>query len=268
MKIYLKILSVFLAAGCLLPMACKKDVQKTEEIPGASNPVIVQPQNRLVPTSMGTGSAKMTFSYTTDFSLYKIEYGDGSSTILELSASGQPQMFHNYTGAKETAFTQYKVDDKGRIIRGTKYKLTPAGATVLSKFEISYQSDSRIATISYYVTENEREKFKGTEKRVYADNGNLLSELSDSGIVRASYSYDDKNGLFKNVKYHWLFAIEAQNNLFHSSENNISASTYPLAPSDDQSFGYTYNTDQYPETITSQISGTKLSYKVSYKTLK
>jgi hypothetical protein len=265
MKVHLKILTALLFIGCFMPMACKKDNTQTKKITEVNPPVPNQPANKLIPVQMGTGKSKMTFSYTADYSLSKVVYGDGTSAVMEFTTGGVPSYIAHYDGTEASSLTQYKLDNENRIISGKTFNIVDDQYTMTGMFRISYQSNSQISMISYYSSE---EKLLVTENRVYAGNGNLIREQNNTGTVMANYAYDDKNGLFKNVQYGWLFAIEEQNKLFQSGPNNISSCSYPLAAANNLMISYTYNQDNYPETINTQVGGTKLNYKVTYKAIK
>jgi len=265
MKVYLKILTAVLLMVCCMPMACKKDDPYAETIVVVAPPVTSQPENKLIPVQMGTGKSKMTFTYTEDHSLSKIAYGDGTSTVLEFNAFGKPSQLLHYDGEELMYYTQLRLDNAGRISSAKTYSVADDTYQLIAMFNLTYTSDSQISTISYH---NEHAIPITIEKRIYAENGNLIREQNSTGTETANYTYDDKNGLFKNVNYVWLFAIEEQNKLFLSDLNNLSTCDYPLANAGNQHITYTYNQDSYPDVITSQISGIKQSYRVTYKTLK
>jgi len=264
MKIYLKILPAFLALGCCMPMACKKAESQTEKIGVVTPPVISKPEAKLLPLQMGTGKSKMTFSYTSGHALSKIDYGDGTSSVLEFTATGSPSLLTHALGNEIVAYTQFKLDNSGRVIKGSSYTIAGNKDVFAGMFSVTYQSDSKISEISHY---DSKQILLSTDKRIYADNGNLIMEQGVAGVVSANYSYDDKNGLFKNVGFAWLFAIEEQNMLFLSGLNNISSCGYPLKSLNNQSFSYTYNEDGYPESVKFPVNGVATSYKVSYKVL-
>jgi hypothetical protein len=264
MKVYLKILTVFLWTGYCMTMGCKKSDVQALKVDNSKPPLAIVPRNQLIPEQMGTGKTKMTYSYSADYSLCKIVYGDGTSTELEFTADGKPSYLTHYAGDDPTSLTQYKMDTKGQIISGTTYKITEDTYQMLRIFKILYKSDAQINTISYY---DQHETLTKIEKWLYAENGNLIKTQNNDGLITADFSYDDKNGLFKHVKYAWLFAIEEQNNLFQSGQNNISSCSYPSAVTRNQKISYTYNKDNYPENITSEVRAEKLSYKVTYKKL-
>jgi hypothetical protein len=265
MKVYLKILTVLLWAGCCILMGCKKAGPQAQKSDGSQPPVTTQPGNQLIPEQMGTGKSKMTYTYTADYSLCKIGYGDGTSTVLEFTADGKPSLLTHYEGSEPVYLTQYKLGSEGRILSGLSYEIADNIYVKQKSFRILYQSDTQISTINYY---NERDLLIESENRLYAENGNLIKKQDSKGTETENYTYDDKNGLFKNVKYVWLFAIEEQNKLFQSAMNNISSCSYPSSATKNQKITYTYNRDNYPENITSQVGTDKITYKVTYKTIK
>lgn len=264
MKVYLKILTTFLAMACCMPMACKKENPQAGKINELKPPVTIEPESKMIPVQMGTGSSKITFSYTADYSLSKVVYGDGTSSKLEYNAAGQPLLFIHYDGDEIISYVQFKLDNSGRVIKGSRYKTVANADIYVEMFTISYSIDSQVYEISYYTP---KQVLTHTEKRVYAANGNLVREENSNGLLTADNLYDAKNGLFKNAGYGWLFALEEQNRLFLCGPNNISSCSYPAKPVNNQTFSYTYNSTQYPETVKATVNGVTLNYKVAYRSL-
>jgi len=262
MKAYLKILPFYLCIGLSILAACKRNDPAPERSADNKPAVPTLPEKKLVPTQIGTGKSKMSFSYTTNHSLSKIEYGDGTSTVLEFTPGGIPYALVHYDGEEMIAYTEYRLDNANRVIKAANYATTGNVYKKVGSYTFSYSSDLLIAGILYY---NGQEILTNTEERFYEKKGNLIREQNSNAAFTADYLYDDKNGLFKNAGYAWLFVIEEPGKLFLSSLNNISSCTYPSKPANNQTFVYTYNQDQYPETISSVIAGVKLSQKVTYK---
>lgn len=250
--------------ACHLVSACKRHDPAPQKIAEPNPPEAALPGKKLVPTQIGTGKSKLSFSYTKDYSLSKIEYGDGTSTVLEFTPDGNPFDLVHYDAEEMVSYTEYRLDNANRVLKGTAYSTTGNVYKKVGSFTLAYSSDLLISSIRYY---NGQEILTNTEERFYEANGNLKRELNTIAAYTAEYLYDDKNGLFKNVKFAWLYMIEEQNRLFLSSQNNIISCTYPSNTLNNQNFSYTYNQDRYPETVSSVISGVKLSQKVTYKAL-
>jgi hypothetical protein len=262
MKVHIRIMAYCLLLGFSVILACKKTesaIEKTPEVPDAGSDT---QKNALIPIQMGSGKSKMVFSYTENNSLTKIEYGGGTSTVLEYNTAGKPTALMRYKGPELLSFTQYWLDKNGVVVKARKYIVADNEYNDTGNYILTYNTESRLTNISYYDLLN---VLINTSQKYYSASGNLIKDRNSTDVLTTEYVYDDKNGLFKNANYSWLFAIEEENTLFLSCINNIKTCSYALKPGMDQNFSYTYNTDKYPATVTSVSNGITVSYKVTYK---
>ncbi|SEB08906.1 hypothetical protein [Pedobacter hartonius] len=262
MKIHINILAFCLLTGFSVIPACKKAEPQTKAIHDTESPGGTGQEKALIPLQIGTGKSKITFSYTADNSLSKVEYGDGTSTVLKYNTSGKPSALMSYQGLELRSFTQYTLDKDGWVVRANKYLVTDQGYDDAGNDVFTYYTASRLSQISHYNLQN---KLLGTSQKFYSASGNVIRDQNSIDALSAGYLYDEKNGLFKNAGYAWLFAAEDGNKLFFSCINNVRACTYVLKPDLNQSFSYTYNTDGYPATVTSVSNGVTVSSKVTYR---
>lgn len=262
MKIKIKPFKMLLFLGMSLVMGCKKDKTGPENESVGILPVVHEQEKKFLPVQIGTNDPKTLFSYTPDHSLSKIVYKDGKSTVLSYNLNGKPVAFMRYQGSKLISSTEYQLDQNGLIIEGDQFALSGNKLKAFRYYKPTYNASGQLTAISYYDNDD---NLTGTEQKEYDTAGNLVLEKSSSAQQALSYSYDDRKGIFKNVNYAWLFAVEKESGFFLSVTHNIRACNNSQNPADNQSFSYIYNTDQYPETISSAVQGKTTNDKVVYK---
>ncbi|WP_367868580.1 hypothetical protein [Pedobacter sp. WC2423] len=267
MEIHKRCLSISLIflLGCL---GCKKKdepVQSPEIIP----PVVETGNRKLIPVQLGSGKSKIVINYTPLFSILKITHEDGGSIAITYDKMDKPVELERLKNNEPVSGTNYELDEKGRVIKGTTYKIKGNKYTQTGFYDLDYDTNNQVIKVSYFDA-NDR-KIAEQEKK-YNETGSLTFE---KGITNnLNYDYDLKNGLFKQSNYIWLLQLEKENNLFPSGinlflseRNNIQQCNDLLNPGMNQSFNYVFNKDGYPETINSTVDGVKSVIKVVYKEL-
>jgi len=258
MKIQKLSLSILILWGCCFAVCCKKDKAAPKNPVAVSPPEQEQLPGVYVPKKLSTGKANMLFGYTKSGALTKVDYENGDSTVLKYNAEGKPLEFSCYETGKLILTTYYSRNADGWIIKAQTYKVTGKDQVKTGSYTVTY-SGSQIAAILYYNKDN---RLLEEQQYSYTAAGNLTAQKSP--LLTANYSYDLKNGLFKNVGYAWLFALEKENSLFLSGVNNIQNCSYPAESVSNQQLSYTYNTDGYPTAITITALGLSATTKVSY----
>lgn len=263
MKVYTKSAVFLLLAIIGLTAGCKKSNAVLEKTIEVLPPETGSPQKTYLPTQMGTGTTKMQFTYTADQNLTKVQYGDGNIDVLTYNTGGKPSFFEQYTGTKLVHYTEYTLSNDGLVIRGDQFIVDKQKNMVgIGFFTLAYDNSKHLTSISYF---DNGEALIGIQQRTYTSAGNLNSEKNSGGDLISSYLYDDQNGLFKNVNYAWLFAIEKGNSLFLSEVNNVRTYTNLLTPATSQNFTYVYNSNRYPDVISSTTNEKTESSAVTYK---
>lgn len=262
MKIKMKSIQLFLLAGLSLAAGCKKDKTGIENASAAIPPVINHGEKKFIPVQIGTNDPKTLFSYTSARSLSKIEYKDGKSTVMNYDQDGRPLALLRYQGSKLISSTEYQLDKNGVVNRGDQFAVTGTKYKNTGYYILTYNARGQLTGIGYYDTDD---NLTGTQQKNYDAAGNLVSEQSSLAALELNYTYDDRKGIFSNVKYAWLFAAEKESGLFLSVINNIRNCDVPKKPADNMSFNYIYNSDRYPETISTTIQGKTTNDKVIYK---
>lgn len=266
MKIQLKNLLFALALGLSMLLSCKKNEHiidvKTEKPEVIIPPVTELPAKELLPLQFKSGQSTMIFKYKDDHSLSSIAYSSKTRTDLLYSTTGKLIGLQHFDGGQLVSTTELTTDKNGLIILAEHILMEDDQYKPTGYYSLEYNALQQISTISYYDQFN---KLINKQQRNYNPSGKLDNTSWSQPGMNVNFTYDDKNGIFKNLSIAWLFAIEKSDLLFNSGVNNITASTNLLDPDSDQTFRYTYNKDNYPETITSTIKGKASNIQVTYQ---
>ncbi|RAJ22871.1 hypothetical protein [Pedobacter cryoconitis] len=268
MEIYKKCLwigSIFLL-GC---WGCKKK-EEPVHTPETKPPVVEVGTRKLIPVQLGTGKSKVILNYTLQLAIQKITNEDGRAIVITYDQTGKPIELERFKNEEPVSGTSYELDEKGRVITGTTYKIKGSSYMQTGIYELDYNKENQVIKISYFDINNRK---IAEQEKSYNHTGSLTIE---KGITSSSnYDYDLKTGLFKQISYLWLLQLEKENNLFPSGMNlflsgvnNIQLCNNLLSPNMQQSFSYIFNKDGYPETINATIDGVKSAVKVTYQEIK
>lgn len=263
---YLSVLLICL----LLDTGCKKDKASPEiekVIIPAEPPVVSPPIEKMwIPIRLNTGKSSIVFSYSASQALTKIDYGNGDRTEMSYNKEGNPDELARYTNKQLVYLIGYSYDKEGNLSKASMATVTNKGVEQpKGYYSIKYNAGRQPLVITYYANDH---KIIAENQQIFSGSGNLLSENNNLNTILASYAYDTKNGLFKQVKYAWLFALEKEHPLFLSVANNISTLNLSSKTTDKQTFSYTYNSDQYPETIKTVANELNTSTQVLYQEVK
>lgn len=262
MKTNKKILLLLMGVG--LSVSCKKEkpgiLVKTEDSTAVITPLPEEQRKTLVPVQVGSGKSRMIFTYRPDYSLSKIDYADGASTVLNYTKTGLPSSLMRYDrDGKLLLVSEYEPDNQGRIIRSDHYDLQSGDYKLIDYFTLQYTSSLQPAALKYY---DYKGKLLNELQISYSAAGNRIADQLIAGGLQVTYAYDDKNGLFKNAGFAWLLAVEKEHPLFYSLLNNLSTFKSNSDPDENKNFGYTYNADQYPAAISTGTTDSKVTYQV------
>lgn len=243
-----------------LVFSCKKQNSDVSEDGTGSGIGNDSDLHTIVPLQMGSGTAKLSFSYDDAQLLSKIDYADGTSAVLLLNSKKQPDMFKIFNGTQVVGRSEYELNEDGLVIGAAQYTYNKLLSVLVGHFTIEYNSKQQPVRIKNYDTKN---KLLDERIRTYSSAGNLLSEESSAGTC--TYTYDAKNGLFSNAKNSSLFAIETGETLLLSVLNNVTVCSNASNSKANESYSYAYDTRGFPKTISSTKDGKTISTVVSYK---
>lgn len=258
MKIQTKLMIMASIAIGLSFAACKKNAEPLA-LPADEGPIS---KTDYLPTQIGSGKSKITFSYTKSNVLSKITYGNGSSIELQYTKDGIPYLLSNYEGDKRKSYVAYVADAKGRIIRANEYVTEGKSENATGHYQFNYNTSGDVNTISFY---DIAEHLKYSLLLDYDEQGNVTRERNSVTSAITDYSYDDRKGLLCQAEYVWLFALEDPNIFLLSRKNNLKSGR--KSGGSNQQFSYTYNNDQYPSQVAIDLDGNTQKVQVEYRKL-
>lgn len=187
--------------------------------------------NKLTSVDYGDGSRNV-YTYNEDGYLVKDEYFDGG--LLNASVALEYNSDEKIASYTETFFEDSGLDDR-------QYRHTYThnnNGTITSTVEVNY--------------DNNGFEFDRTETIVL--NGKNIAEISDDEGYTITYTYDNKNGTYKNIHAIEILNILSENEfgaIIFGNTNNITSyveTDETLSDNYNETFEYTYNAEDYPLT--------------------
>ena len=261
MEIFKKRTLVMVLVAFTLTTSCKKTVT----VETAEEELTIPPEEStepmsLLPVKIATDQSEMRFSYKGKL-LTKIEYGSDSSRVLSLNLKNQPYTMELVKGKTIVRYSEYAVDANNLVVKILHFKGEPDNEYI-GYTTLLYDIKQRLTSIKKFDLKN---KLLNENLRTYDSSGNLLTETSTSPGQTITNTYDTKNAIFKQLQYNDLFSIDTNNKLFASFANNIKSSTGYLKATENASYNYVYNKQDYPSKMDIVINKVKTAYAVTYE---
>jgi hypothetical protein len=241
--------------------------------PGKDKPevvVVVPPPvatKTLLPVKLESSQSIINLTYLKDTGfLREIETSEGVKEIYSYTEKNELKQYDRYKGTNKEYTVYYLRDQNGTVIQGNQNNvdgdgkvLTPAGS-----YKISYNSDNHISAVSWL---DNSKRSVATSERFYSSSGNVVKLLiSGTGEQSSSFTFDDKNGIFKDVKFREILSIESLQHLLFATSGNLLSESDEKASANNVVYSYVYGADNYASSMTATDSkGSKKVYKVTYR---
>lgn len=155
-------------------------------------------------------------------------------------------------------------DVKQRVHNVPKYTLNGKNDIPGGSYTITYNDLDQITTFVSHAINNE--KIINTKTLGYDAAGNRNSIATSTPDEKSTYTFDQKNGIFKHVSHITFISLEFEHKLFNSLVNN--AMTMSGSPAkNNYTCTYEYQTDDFPTKVTIMEGGVNTVYTITYKTL-
>ena len=215
-----------------------------------------------IPVKLESSTHSVVFKYIGESnSLLSADNGAGKKVIITYE-NKQMKGLLIYEANKFYSVDFFR-DEQERIIKVSQYKQTEYFDIPLGSYTIEYNEQQQISQVTYY---SERNVLQRTKSFSYARSNDQMGIITEtSGTESTRYTYDQKNGLFKNVANAQFIALETGDQFFLSAEHNL-LSISGTSPKNDLTCSYEYNTDDYPSLINWLTPQANMVFKVSYKT--
>jgi len=221
---------------------------------------------QLLPAKIEVAGTSTSLSYQGNSPrIEEIKRSDGYGQKVSYSVDGVITMLEKLRSEVLYEYLEYYADQKGVISAAQKFVLDTRTNSFIAdnSYTFSYDDHKRLYAIETY---NRLNTLISNEERKYSESGNLveISQKPGSGPeLKRTYTFDDKQGCFKNVSYADLLALETDMELMNSRFNNRLSSVTTNSSTSTVSYSYQYNNAGYPTAITEKGAGTK-SFKISY----
>ncbi|EDM35443.1 hypothetical protein PBAL39_13275 [Pedobacter sp. BAL39] len=221
---------------------------------------------QLLPAKIEVAGTSTSLSYQGNSPrIEEIKRSDGYRQKISYSAEGIMLMLEKLRSDVLYEYLEYYPDQKGVIEGAQKFVLDTRTNSFIAdnSYAFSYDDQHRLHTIATY---NRLNTLINNEERGYSESGNLveISQKPSSGpALKKTYTFDEKQGCFKNVSYADLLAMETDLDLMTSRFNNRLSSVTINTSTSTVSYSYQYNNAGYPIAITEKGASTK-SFKISY----
>lgn len=259
------------AVSCTRQKTSPETAVKREILPEkGADPDQEEPSSKkvLLPVLLGS-SAKGTKLKYMDGKVLLTEFEEPEQQVSKITYNkeGSPSGIVHYKNSKVTGFTTYYKAENGQVNKAERTVYNDKGTSLIvaGYFLISYNEKEQILLVKAYNKDNQ---LISEKTRSYTATGNISSmTIKTSSSHQVSYTYDNKNGIFKHVPFAELLFLETANDYLRAGSNNLKGESSAQLPAIDRKFSYQYNTDDYPAEITVKKGNDTENLNITYKTI-
>jgi hypothetical protein len=221
----------------------------------------------LIPVKLEIDKGIIDFKYLQQTGiLTEIDYSDGTKELYAYDENNHLKRYDRYSAIERIYTVYYKWDQQGNVIQANQNKVESNGTylTPIGIYKIEYNTENRISKITWY-DNNDHQLSQSI--RTYTKSGAALkTSTTGQNAFVYNYTFDEKNGWCKQVKFSQVLSIESLNSLFLSSTGNMTKASDEAVTAADVSYSYIFNSDNYPASwIQTDAKGAKKTYKVTYR---
>ncbi len=255
---------LFAACGKKETPAPAPKKEEPEVIVVAPPPAVIK---ILLPVKLESDQETISLTYLKDTDLLSgIETTAGIKEMYTYTDKNELKQYDRYKKLNKEYTVYYLRDQNGSVIQGNQNNVDGDGKVLTPKgsYKISYNSDAHISAISWL--DNSRQSL-GTSERSFSADGNVV-KLTGSGTSgqHLTFTYDDKKGIFQNVKLKEVLSIESLPYLLFAARGNLISESDENADGNNIVYTYTYGSDHYPTSMTITDSKNKKKvYKITYR---
>ncbi|TCD00337.1 hypothetical protein [Pedobacter psychroterrae] len=205
-----------------------------------------------------------------------LDYQPGTALLTKISSTDKSHILITY---KPTYYRVERFKDNV-LYHYADFILSDKRATKVHSFDsfgrvdvptgnymLSYNTVGQLVNIKDYNAANE---FILESVMSYSALGNLselkLTDQQGKASV-VEYSYDNKNGIFKNVLHSQLLFLETAYPIFSPASNNWLSCKNTKIPNAQITYSYLYNIDDYPSRMVIEDTTGKQTFDITYAEL-
>ncbi len=244
----MKLKHILLFTSCITFFACSTESSTSEEEETNDSTLL-----KKIVYDIGTADEYTeTLNYNGN-KLTSVDYGDNSKNVYTYDDDNylvKDEYFNEGTLEASVAL-EYNSDDNIASYTETFFESSGLSDRQYKKM-FTYNNDGTVTNEVYINYSNSGFELSRTET-IILDGGNIV-EISDGEGYSISYTYDDKNGAFKNIHAIEILNILSENEfgaLLYGNTNNIASeieSDTSISDNYNNIYEYTYNENNYPIT--------------------
>ncbi len=246
----------------IICVSCKKlPNRETETVP----PEEIGSKKILIPVKIKSDKLTLT-----------LDYQPGTASLTKISSTDKSQILITYKPIyyrveqfKDNVLYHYAdfLLSDNRTTRVHSFDSFGRVDVPTGNYTLGYNSADQLVNIKDYNAANE---FILESVMSYSNVGNLseLKLTDNQGKTNVvEYAYDDKNGIFKNVKHSQLLFLEIAYPFLCPGSNNWLSCKNTKVPKEQVTYSYSYNTDDYPSRMVMEDSKGKQTFDITYAEL-
>jgi len=157
----------------------------------------------------------------------------------------------------------YHRDAQQRIHEVWKYIHNGKTTTLGGNNTFGYNDLNQITNIVSYTN---NKTYINTKTLTYDAAANRNSITTSGSEEKSTFTFDQKNGVFKNVSYAQLISFQFEHKMLNSLINNVLTMT-GIPAKNNYSCTYEYQADDFPAKVTITEAGVSTVFTITYKTL-
>ncbi len=254
-KLYYLFFAFILLQACNIESVDNPDAQENpeEETEEPNDNTLIK---RIVYNQGTSEEYTEVFNYSDGNKLMSIDAGEGYKNVYTYSGDLLVKE-ESYFDNELWAYVILEYNSEGLLTQYIEYwEAVTAFPSRAYKKVFSYNSDNTITKTIYIGDHASQTELSHTELISFRDN-NISSVKHSDDVVEYIYSYDQKNGIFKNIHMIEILNILSENEFgpyMHGSTSNLTSNIENYNNNVGEEFyEYTYNEDEYPETAISKF---------------
>jgi hypothetical protein len=245
---------------------CKKHHKDTTG-PTPEIPPTVKESKRYIPIKLEYDNTIKTLKYLDNNTtlLSEMESSDGRKEIYSYNSAHKPVKYECYQAGERVYLIDYLRNSDGFVVKANRFAIAPRVYTPDGYNTFTYDTSNKLISFKTYDNTSHLTHEKISE---YGPSGDLIKTIQKTTgqpDITTNLSYDDKNGIFKEVSYRELLAMNGTEYLVISAPHNLVDRSN--TSSGGTAYRYQYNTDNYPSQYTVKNGNGLKTIKVTYRAL-
>jgi len=254
----------------LLPLAfmllsnCKKR-NKEDALPLPEPPPSQEEPKRYLPIKFESGNKLITINYLNNTPLIaEIESTDGKKEVYSYNSDQKPVKYERYQNNEQVYLIDYLRNAYGLVVKANRFIIAPMTYTPDGYNTLSYDTNNTLINFKTYNNANKLLNEEVNEYNSIEDLVKKTTKVAGQSDAITNLTYDNKNGIFKEVLFTELLKKSTTNDFLISTYHNI---VDRIENTGTTHFSYQYNTDNYPAQYISTNGNDVKTVKITYRQL-